>query len=334
MDSNTETDYDLTKDDPVHHTFCTLMKSSESPINSIKDNTNIINMIKNKSSNELSRLFGIYLTTKCPDTNKMINFLVDLYYEFMLYEPINDVIFLHGYLMHHCRIMNLQALYVLAKKLVINNELGMMIHHNWMIKLTYEYCAILHEHGPQNISFRILNSFLNYDSPCGTSLSPEAFSVVKFIITNHESYDINDIWSHITHLYAEGKNECMKPVLKICEEVSLPKTCDNIINLLVYYSPNSSCDTILQIIETMMQEGKFKPTSLTISTLFENHIHSVLRLFIKYDIDIKSLLWNGWNRNDADKNYLEMIKIINELNLDAKDIMRIRYIFTMKKDQH
>lgn len=271
---------------------------------------NIIQMVHD------GKMFELYEILRAKDNwfakhrNKFCGWVARLLYNFIINGNTDYVTHLYNLLYHGTDIGLYQIIITKLFEILYNEQqLELVSENKWIVM-------------PRNFDEIIFNSHTySFINSADKKIS---LNIIQYLIINHQQFTVSHIWTHISHLFRSGTvdDDNIICIIKLCTSNKIPLLDD----FLHFAWNHVRFRTIrYQIFDTILESGVI-PLPRTIGLIFFSHDLPIMRLFVKYNINIKNIL-----HNTQKPDYLyEMNKIICDLDIDLFDYIAVTTFFITK----
>lgn len=293
-----------------HEEFVELLRRDA--FEEIHQKFDIIGLLNANNRDKLIELFGLlnFDYTLWNFHLGFCQFIADLLHMLLMNNSTNDITNLNYIIWKQTDYRYYgQIIYNLLLKLHTTRAVDILLHNPWILILKND--PKFHTSGK-----RYDSSFLEF----GTDHTEETMEILYFIISHHQYFDPKDVWKHIMGIfnwYCHGNfshHDILLKLFTLCADVQIPLLSDNM-NAIYCYSNSAFKFDIINII---LERDVMPPTNFIVTVIDEMNI-PIIKLFIKYNINIKSILEFELRSNLG----TQMLDVLEALHLDPSDYVHI-----------
>lgn len=238
------------------------------------------------------------------------NLIAQLLFRFIMEENDKYTQYLYGFVIDagpNSQIM----MCTLIRTLYDNHQLDLILKHPWIIS-------------PRSL-LNPNNNFKYFVMASGSFVNSSHYhdrlkflnDIIQFMIMNHQHLNAKYILGHIAHYFKSSiiEQSDILQIIKLCIEVGMP-----FLDEFLDYAIDQPYGE--QIFDIYLESG-LSPSPRSIQTIFLTGRTSVLKLFVKYHVDIKSIIRNcpAHCRDENIALIKETTELLSELDVDLFDYL-------------
>ena len=242
--------------------------------------------------------------------------LTDIIYQFIVDNQIKELDFLRNFLCRERYSIYSKITPNIVAMLKYDNLLDLLIENKWLVEAQYFSSTSGNKLGRSEYLTKIVK--ISSLKELRTSAD-----IMSFVILNHDKFNVDIIWENLYAFFDRSVTDSsiQIEILKLCEQVCLPKLSDKLIDLCVTSQIyNATGKEILLILQNLIMNNHFNPSIYATIRIISHGNIDLLRLFAKYNVSIKNitkeLKYTPQTRDLSDA--------LTELGIDLHEYLHLR----------